>query len=166
MARSVAYKFLLQQGFSNDTEDTAPLHVRGLQFQPILVGTTMAYAIWIQSAPLFLVVAGILWLNTLLPRLNPFENLYNLLFARNSKERHLEPAPGPRRFAQGMAAAFMMIAGYAITQGWWTTVYVFEGFIALAFLVLLGFRFCLGAYIFQMLKGNVQFANATCPWSR
>ncbi|SRR6266545_128881 len=39
------------------------------------------------------------------------------------------------------------------------------GLIAVAFAALLFGRFCLGAYVYHLLKGNVAFANGTCPWS-
>jgi len=39
------------------------------------------------------------------------------------------------------------------------------GLIAGAFAALLFGRFCLGAYVYHLLKGNVAFANGTCPWS-
>jgi len=106
-----------------------------------------------------------LWLNVLLPAANPFENFYNRFVARPRGRLLLTKAPGPRRFAQGMAATFMLVAGLTRLQGWTAVSYAFQGLIAVAFAALLFGRFCLGAYVYHLLKGNVAFANGTCPWS-
>jgi len=77
----------------------------------------------------------------------------------------LTPAPGPRRFAQGMAGVFMLAAGLTLLQGWSTASYVFQGLLAVAVAALLFGKFCLGAYVYHLLRGNVALANGTCPWS-
>ena len=77
----------------------------------------------------------------------------------------LTQAPGPRRFAQGMAATFMLAAALTLLQGWRTASYVFQGLLVVAFAALLFGKFCLGAYVYLLLKGNVALANGTCPWS-
>ncbi len=68
---------------------------------------------------------------------------------------------------QGLiAGAFAMLAaGLTRLQGWTAASYAFQGLIAGAFAALLFGRFCLGAYVYHLLKGNVAFANGTCPWS-
>src|SRR5256886_4916909 len=80
------------------------------------------------------------------PAATPFENLYNRFVARRRGRPPLTPAPGPRRFAQGMAAVFMLAAGLTLLQGWRTASYVFQGLLAVAFAALLLGKFCLGAY--------------------
>jgi hypothetical protein len=67
---------------------------------------------------------------------------------------------------QGMATAFMLVVGLALSFGWHATAYVFEGFLVVAFAALLGGKFCAGAYIYHVLRGRADFANATCPWSK
>ncbi len=69
MANSAEYKFLQQQGYKEDTEDTAKTHYNALLFQPIIVGSFMAVAIIFQSATLFFIFGIILWFNTLFPNL-------------------------------------------------------------------------------------------------
>ena len=154
-----------QQGFAPEAPDRAALRFRGLLFQPTIVATVMLVAIVTQSATIFLLVSGVLWLNVLVPTANPFENLYNRFVARPRARPLLTKAPGPRRFAQGMAATFMLVAGLTRLQGWTAASYAFQGLIAVAFAALLFGRFCLGAYVYHLLKGNVAFANGTCPWS-
>src|SRR2546421_5432289 len=95
----------------------------------------------------------------------PFENFYNRVVARPRGRPPLTPAPGPRRFAQGMAAVFMLAAALTLLQGWKTASYVFQGLIVVAFAALLLGKFCLGAYVYHLLKGNAALANGTCPWS-
>src|SRR5207237_283949 len=39
------------------------------------------------------------------------------------------------------------------------------GLLVVAFAALLLGKFCLGAYVYHLLKGNAALANGTCPWS-
>ena len=41
-----------------------------------------------------------------------------------------------------------------------------QGFLVVAFSALLFGKFCLGAYVYHLLKGRVAFANSTLPWAR
>ena len=165
MMASPVMNFMKQQGFAPEPPDRAVLRFRGLRFQPTIVGSVMLVAILTQSPAIFLLVSAVLWLNVLVPAANPFENFYNRFIARPRGRPLLTRAPGPRRFAQGMAAAFMLAAGLSLLRGWTAAAYVFEGLIAVAFAALLFGKFCLGAYVYHLLKGNVAFANGTCPWS-
>ena len=165
MMASPVMDFMKQQGFAPEPPDRAVLRFRGLRFQPTIVGSVMLVAILTQSPAIFLLVSAVLWLNVLVPAANPFENFYNRFIARPRGRPLLTRAPGPRRFAQGMAAAFMLAAGLSLLRGWMAAAYVFEGLIAVAFAALLFGKFCLGAYVYHLLKGNVAFANGTCPWS-
>ena len=165
MARSAVMNFMKQQGFAPEPPDRAAQRFRGLQFQPIIVGSMMLVAIVSQSPAIFLLGSAVLWLNALVPAANPFENFYNRFVARPRGRPPLTPAPQPRRFAQGMAAVFMLAAGLTLLQGWRTASYVFQGLLAVAFAALLFGKFCLGAYVYHLLKGDTAFANGTCPWS-
>lgn len=165
MISSSVLNFMRQQGFAPEAPDRAALRFRGLLFQPTIVASVMLLAIVTQSPAIFLVVAGVLWLNVLVPAANPFENIYNRVIARPRERPLLTKAPGPRRFAQGMAATFMLAAALSLLRGWTVAAYVFEAFIAVAFAALLLGKFCLGAYVYHLLRGNVAFANGTCPWS-
>jgi hypothetical protein len=64
----------------------------------------------LQSPAIFLVLSGILWWNVLIPRRNPFDGIYNRTLVRPGAVR-LDPAPPPRRFAQGMAGSFALAIG-------------------------------------------------------
>src|SRR5438552_927407 len=117
MARSAVMNFMKQQGFTQEPPDRAALRFKGLQFQPTIVGAMMLVAILTQSPAIFLLVSALLWLNVLLPAANPFEQVYNRFVARRRGRPPLTPAPGPRRFAQGMAAVFMLAAGLTLLPG-------------------------------------------------
>lgn len=166
MARTAEDKFMQQQGFAGEEPARLVPHFRALRFQPLIVGPLMLLAVVFQLRLLFFVLAAVLTWNAAFPQWNPFERFYDWAMGRRYGLPPLAPAPGPRRFAQAMAAFFMAAAAVAISLGWRTTAYVFEGMLVLAFTALLGGKFCLGAYIYQLLRGKTSLANATCPWSR
>jgi len=158
--------FMRQQGFAEEPPDACDMHFQGLYFQPRIMFTLVVLAILLQNGILFLVLSAILWWNVVLPAANPFEVVYNRFFAAPRGTAPLTPAPGPRRFAQGMAAAFMLGTGLALLAGQPLIAWVLQGFLVVAFSALLFGRFCLGAYIYHLLKGRVAFANSTLPWAR
>ncbi len=166
MASHIVRNFMKQQGFPDEAAPTCDMHFAGLNFQPRIVGPLVVVGIILGSPIFFLVLSGVLWWNVFVPARNPFELVYNRLIAVPRGKRRLVPAPGPRRFAQGMAAAMMLIVAFALLQGWVITAWVFEGLLVVAFSLLLFGRFCLGAYIYHLLRGQVSFANATLPWAR
>lgn len=164
--RSIDYKFLQQQGFKSFSENDAGYRVLSLQFQPTIVGSLVFIATIFQSWLLFLAISIVLWINVLIPKANPFENLYNRFLIRDNAKPKITEAPGPRRFAQAMAALFSLGAAFSILTSWDQAAYLFEGMLILAFSALLFAKFCLGSYLYFLLKGKPGFANATCPWSR
>ena len=166
MASSVVRNFMKQQGFSAEAPVACDMHFRGLYFQPWIMFPLVVLGIVLQRGAYFLVLSGLLWWNAFVPRLNPFEALYNRLVARKGEGPLLGSAPMPRRFAQGMAAAFLLGAGAALLAGQAMGARVLEAFVVLAFSALLFGRFCLGAYVYHVLKGNLAFANSTLPWGR
>ena len=173
MASQTIRNFMKQQGFAEEPSATCDMHFAGLYFQPrivfplVCVGVILHLTGLITAAiALFFVLSAVLWWNVALPTLNPFERLYNAAIAMPRGKTILPPAPGPRRFAQAIAAAFMLIVGVSLIEGWTITAYVFEAFLVMAFSMLLFGKFCLGAYIYHLLRGEFAFANATLPWAR
>ena len=166
MAGTVVRNFMKQQGFVEEPEDACDMHFQGLYFQPRIVFTLVLVGILLQNGVFFLVLSAILWWNVLVPRFNPFEVAYNTWIAARRGTLTLAPAPGPRRFAQGMAAAMVLGTGLALLGGAPLVAWVLEGFLVVAFSALLFGRFCLGAYVYHLLKGRVAFANSTLPWAR
>ena len=165
MSSPIVSNFMRQQGFPEEPKDACDLRFSGLYFQPRIVFALVLIAILLQSVPLFLALAGVLLWNVVVPRLNPFELVYNKFVAAPSGRPLLTPAPAPRRFAQGMAVAFLLGAALSLVAGWHVAACVFEGFLVVAFISLLLGKFCLGAWVFHILRGEVAFANSTLPWS-
>lgn len=166
MSTPVVNNFMRQQGFPDEPADACNMRFAGLYFQPRIVFPLVLLGIVLQSPWIFLGLSLILWWNVLLPALNPFELAYNRLIAGPRGHVRLGPAPGPRRFAQAMAAAFLLGAGLALLAGLTALAWVFEAFLVVAFSALLLGKFCLGAYVFHVLRGELGFANSTLPWSR
>lgn len=158
--------FVRQQGFEDVSGHTCDFQYPALMFQPRVIGVLVLAAVLLQSSPLFLALSAILWWSTLLPRLNPFDKLYNRLIATRKGRPTLTAAPAPRRFAQGMAATFMLLIGVSLLAGWDTTAWVLEGFLLVALGALIFGKFCLGSYVFHLLTGKREFAKQTLPWGR
>ena len=164
-------RFMRQQGFDEEPPTACDTHFAGLLFQPRVVFPAVLVAIAAQfvsaplSAGLHLLLSAVLWWNTLAPSRNPFELAYNRWLARGDRAP-LVPAPGPRRFAQGMAAAFNLGAGLSFLLDARPLAWLLQALLVVAFSALLFGRFCLGAYVYHLLRGRVAFANATLPWAR
>jgi Domain of unknown function (DUF4395) len=171
MPSRVVTNFMKQQGFAEEPPDACGMHFEGLAFQPRIVFPTVILAILLQlasipvSAGLHFAISAVLWWNTLVPALNPFELAYNRWVARPKGRPELVPAPGPRRMAQGMAATFNLGAGLALAYGMMPLAWVCQAILVIGFSALLFGKFCLGAYVYHLLKGRVAFANSTLPWA-
>jgi len=171
MPSRVVANFMKQQGFVEEPPDACDMHFAGLYFQPRIVFPAVLLAILLQvvsttaSACLHLAIAAVLWRNTLVPSRNPFELAYNRWIARPRGREPLSPAPPPRRTAQGMAAAFNLVAGLALLGEMPPLAWALQAMLVVAFSALLFGRFCLGAYVHHLVKGRVAFANATLPWA-
>ena len=164
MSSPVVRNFMRQQGFGDEPADACNMHFAGLYFQPRIVFPMVLFGILLQSPAIFLALSAVLWWNVLVPVLNPFEHAYNHFVARPRGTPPLGPAPGPRRFAQAMAAAFTLAAGACLLLGATLASWIFQGFIVVAFSALLFGKFCMGAWVFHVLRGEVAFANSTLPW--
>ena len=158
--------FVEQQGLGRVEGEGLGRLYSALMFQPRIVGVLTVIGLVAQSGVYFLALSALLWWNVLMPAANPFGALYNALVARPRGGPLLGPAPAPRRFAQGMAAAFMLGIGISLLGGQTTLAWVIEGFLVVALAALLAGRVCLGSYIYHLLAGNARFANRTLPWGR
>jgi hypothetical protein len=157
--------FILQQGLEEPVpRDTHP-RFSALLFQPRLIGLAVLAGILFQSPVIFLALSVVLWWSALLPGLSPFDALYNMAFGSSHGNVRLGPAPAPRRFAQGMAGTFALAIGAMLRLEWFITAYVLEGFLGAAIVALVFGRFCLGSYIYHLLRGDTEFAGKTLPWS-
>jgi hypothetical protein len=158
--------FVKQQGFSGTPKESCAAHFGALNFQPRVVGPLAVLGILFQFAPIFLALSVVLWWSALLPRWNPFDATYNFLLGGRSGRPRLTPAPPPRRFSMGMSGSFMLGIGVSLLAGWTALALVLQGFLVVALVALLFGKFCVGSYIFHLLRGQASFANRTLPWAR
>ena len=95
--------FILQQGLDTPAQESCPVRFSALMFQPRLLGAFILLAVIIQSPAIFLVLSGVLWWNVLIPRLNPFDLVYNRTLACNPPEPSALDcsAPSPARPGDG-----------------------------------------------------------------
>ena len=156
--------FILQQGLCDPAAGPCPHLYSALLFQPRVVGLWILVAVIVQTPVLFFALATVLWWSALAPRFNPFDALYNWIFARSSGIT-LAPAPAPRRFAQFMAGSFALTIGVSLVIGWRMPALVLEGFFIAAITALMFGGFCLGSFVFHMLCGSTDFAKRTLPWA-
>src|SRR3954447_15065253 len=101
--------FIRQQGFETPAAETCSVRYRALLFQPRVVGVIMLAGVILRWPVLFLALSAALWWSALLPARSPFDAAYNRLVAARKGLPRLAPAPGPRRFAQGLAGALVAI---------------------------------------------------------
>lgn len=158
--------FILQQGLEPPAGAGCHLQSTALLFQPRVVGPVVLVGILLQSPLLFLVLGAVLWWSALVPRLNPFDAAYNATFGKRPGATRLSPAPAPRRFSQGMAGTFGLAIGAALLLQWQSLAYVLQAFFLVAAAAIGLGKFCLGSFIFHVLRGRSAFALRTVPWAR
>jgi hypothetical protein len=166
MSSPAVNNFMRQQGFPAEPADACDMRFEGLYFQPRIVFPLVLVAVILQSPALFLLISAVLWWNVAFPAWNPFERAYNRWIALPRGRLPLGRAPAPRRFAQGVNAAFNLASALTLLAGWHALSWVIQGLLVAAFSLLLFAKFCLGAYVFHLLRGEAAFANRTLPWAR
>ncbi len=166
MYSGVKRNFILQQGFSDPQPEACPLQYSALHFQPRLVGLLTLVGVMLQSPTVFLFLSAVLWWSALLPQWNPFDAIYNVTLGARPGAVRLTPAPGPRRFAQGMAGTFALAIGASLLLQWKFTAFVLEVLLLVAVAALVFGGFCLGSFVFHLFRGHAAFARRTLPWVR
>jgi hypothetical protein len=162
MWKEVKRNFILQQGFEEPAPAVCPRQYSALHFQPRAVLVWIVAGILFQSPPVFYLLCAVLWWSALLPKLNPFDALFNVSIRGAFC---LTPAPAPRRTAQAMAGMFALACGLLLHFGRSTAAYVVEGIFVAAVLALVLGGFCLGSFVFHLLSGKGAFACQTLPWA-
>ena len=157
--------FIAQQGVEAPPQGCARLSA-ALLFQPRVVAPLAVVGVVTQSAGLFGALAVVLWWSAVVPALNPFDHLWNVTFGRRPGAARIAPAPGPRRFSQGMAASFMTAIALCLTGGHPVAARVLQGFLLVAVAAISLGKFCLGSFVFHLARGRAGFAVATLPWGR
>lgn len=157
--------FILQQGFELSGQEACPADYEALAFQPRLTVLFLVVALITQSWIIFLALGAVLWWSALMPALNPFDAIYNYTIGSKDGNVSLKPAPRPRRFAQGMAGSFAAAVAVFLLAGLPTVAFVLEALFAAAAAAVAFGRFCLGSFLYHVLKGDAEFALRTLPWT-
>ncbi len=167
MSRSSRVRFVRQQGLSDASPASCELRYPALMFQPRLVGALFLVTALFQAWWGFAALGAILLWSALQPRLNPFDALHDALLAgRDGRPRlRLEPAPNPRRFAQGLAGTLMLAAAASLVTGRQAIALGLEAFLAVAIGALVFGRFCFGSFLYHHLVGDGAFARRSAPWA-
>jgi hypothetical protein len=105
----------------------------------------------------FLALSAVLWWSALLPKRNPFDLAYNRLIAVRRGLPPPVPAPGPRRFAQALAATLMTIAAVLLLTGRLLLAEAVEAFLLAAIAAVVFRGFCLGSFVFHLLERRLRF---------
>jgi hypothetical protein len=163
---SVDRNFVLSQGLDAPSGGSCAPMSSALRFQPRLFLLIAVVGVLLQSAPLFAVLGVVLWWAALVPRMNPFNTVYNMTLGRAAGAPKLEPALAPRRFAMGMAGTFNLAIAASLASGWFIAAFILEAFLLIA-ATAVGFgRLCLGSFIYYLVRGQTRYALATLPWGR
>lgn len=100
--------------------------------------------------PWLLILVGALGLaGTAFPSVSWLDRLWNHALSRLFRAPQVPADPGPRRFACGMADAFVLASGLALLAGWTTTALVLAAAVAViaGIVVLTGFCVAAWAYV-------------------
>src|SRR5262245_60567542 len=138
--------FVRQQGLKDSSPEACSYQYPALMWQPRAIGLLVLTGLVFQSGSYFAALSALLGWSAILPRLSPFDALYNFLVAKPRGLPQLGPAPGPRRFAQAMAAAFMLSIGLSLVSGRITLAWALEAIVLVLLGALIFGRFCLGSY--------------------
>lgn len=158
--------FILQQGLEAPAGKDCHKLSSALLFQPRIIGPLVLLGILLQSPKVFLPLGAVLWWSALFPRLNPFDAFYNATLGARPGAARLQPALAPRRFSQGMAGTFGLAIGAALMGQAQTLAYVLQVFFLVAATAIGLGKFCLGSFIFHLIRGRAAFALRTLPWAR
>jgi hypothetical protein len=143
-------QFIEQQGLTADTA-LCDAQYSALAFQPRIIAPLVIVGVLLQSPPVFACLGAVLCWSAVFPSWSPFDAAYNFLAGRLPGKVRLHAAPAPRRFAQGMAAAFAAAIAIMLGSSSSSLAMVLEiSLFAAVALVLLG-RFCLGTLVYRTL---------------
>jgi hypothetical protein len=124
-----------------------------LRWSPALCAVFMAAATVLASPPALWALAAIALLGALLPA-HPFDLLYNGVVRHLTGTRPL-PHHGPqRRFACGVAAAWLAGTGLAFDQGAMTAGYVLGGTLTAVAALVGATHFCIPSLVYNRLFGR------------
>jgi len=141
-------QFVRDQGFP----DGDVRLYQALIFQPRAVAAIVAAGVLTQQPWIFLALGVVLWWSTLAPAFNPFDVIYNIVFARSVALARHNSAPPPRRFSMGMGGTVALLTGAAGALGLTYAAWALEVLLVWALVIVVFTRFCPGAYMYRRLN--------------
>ena len=157
--------FVRGQGFDTNIP-SCEYQYPALMWQPRMIGILTLLGVLLESGWYFISLAALLWWNALLPRLNPFDAIYDHFVLKRIGHAVIGPAPAPRRFSQAVAGAFMLAIGISLLFNSPALAWAFEVTLLLFIAALVFGRFCAASYLYYHLIGKRAFANKNLPWAR
>lgn len=148
--RDSRIRFIRQQGFSGETFPDS--FYTALMLQPRIVGCLAAVGVLLQSAWLFLALAGLLWWSALVPTRSPFDAIYNHVVAYRRGLPPLGTAPAPRRFAASASGTVSLAIGVALLAGATITAWIIEGVFTAGIIAAVFADFCVPAHTYHRLR--------------
>ena len=166
MSSPVVQNFMRQQGFADEPPDACNMHFAGLYFQPRIVFPLVLLAILLQSRWLFLALAAVLFWNV--ARAAPQSLRAGLQPLRRRAPRHAAPRSRPRTppLRPGHRGRLHLGRRRVPPAGMDRRLLGVPGLPGRGLLGPSLRKFCLGAWVFHVLRGEVAFANSTLPWAR
>jgi hypothetical protein len=148
-ASTVVRRRLEAQGFHLDDPALSELG-RWLEWSPALCATFIAIGTVLASPPVLWTLAAIALLGAALP-LHPFDLLYNHGVRHLTGTRPLPRHGAQRRFACGVAAAWLTATGLAFHAGLPALGYVLGGAMAIAAAVVATTHLCFASAVYNKL---------------
>jgi Domain of unknown function (DUF4395) len=162
LAHTVVRRRLEAQGFLGLDEVALAEIGPWLRWSPVLCAVVMAIGTIFASPPILWGLAAIALLGAALP-FHPFDLLYNHFVRHLTGTRPL-PHHGPqRRFACGMAAAWLTGTGLAFHQGAEPLGYVLGGTLTIVAAIVGTTHFCIPSLIYNTLFRRRRAAGASVP---
>jgi hypothetical protein len=138
------------QGFRGLDDETLAEIGPWLRWSPAICTVVMATGTILASPPLLWSLAAVAFLGAVTSR-HPFDLLYNHGFRRVTRTRPL-PRNGPqRRFACGLASAWLVGTGFAFHDGAMTLGYVLGGILTAIAALVSTTHFCIPSLVYNTL---------------
>ena len=123
-----------------------------LMLQPRIVGALTATGVLLQAPWVFLALSAALGWSALVPTRSLFDAIYNYAFAHPRGLATLTPAPAPRRFAGGLAAAVTLAIGVTLLTEARSSAWALEALLSAAVAAVVCGRSCAGANLYWALR--------------
>ncbi len=155
---------VLQLGEDAPVGDACENLSAALRFQPQIVAVIAVLGGISRSPVVFALLAALLAIGAIAPRLNPFDVLYRKTLGAREGALQLGPARAPRRVAQAIAAGFNLAIAIALWTQHDVTASLLWVFLLLATASVAVGRLCLGSFFYYVARGRLDYALRTLPW--